>query len=372
MRSLSVIVLVWVIIFTSCKNKNEIIINGEVTEIGDAQKVYLYKADSLGQLVPVDSTFLNENQKFEIKSESEQTDFFQLLIGKRSFFIIAKNGDEIEFSANLSDAGGNYTIKGSEDAEKVTEYNKITSDYSKQTGLLAERFSAMITTMPNQKDSIIGVFNQESEKLNKPFIENSLQFIANNQESLAAFFAANIVSGMNATPYENKLIEYSKVALKNFPANKSVQSFAEQMKAAEKVAIGKTALEIEAFSPEGKLIKLSDYRGKYVLLDFWASWCAPCRKENPNIIKAYNQFKNKNFTVLGFSLDDDKDAWTKAIKSDGLVWGQFSELKQWDANAAKAYNVNQIPSSFILDPSGKIIAKNLQGKELVDFLAKTL
>jgi peroxiredoxin len=177
---------------------------------------------------------------------------------------------------------------------------------------------------------------------------------------------------MNAPTYENKLIDYSKVALKNFPENKSVQSFALQMAAAEKVATGQMAQEIEAFSPDGKLIKLSDYKGKYVLLDFWASWCAPCRQENPNIVNAYNQFKNKNFTVLGFSLDDDKDAWVKAIKSDGLAWGHFSELKQWDANTAKAYNINQIPSSFILDPNGKIIAKNLRGKELVDFLAKTL
>jgi peroxiredoxin len=358
--------------FAACKNKNEIIINGELTNIGDAKKVYLYKADSLGQLKPVDSTFLNENQRFEIKTSSAQTDFFQILIGKRSFFIIAKNGDEIDFSANLSDAGGNYTIKGSEEAEKITKYNKITSDYSKQTGALAERYSAMISTLPNQKDSIIMVFNQESEQLNKPFLEKSYQFITNNQETLSAFFAANIVSSMNAPDYENKLIDYSKVALKNFPQNKSVQAFAEQMLAAEKVAIGQTAPQIEALSPEGKLIKLSDYKGKYVLLDFWASWCAPCRQENPNIVNAYNQFKSKNFTVLGFSLDDDKEAWVKAIKSDNLAWGHFSELKQWDANTAKLYNVTQIPSSFVLDQEGKIIAKNLRGKELVVFLSKTL
>jgi len=372
MKSLGAILMIWLVVFTACKNKNEIKISGTLTEIGDAKKVYLYKADSLGQLKPIDSTFLNENQKFEIKTESAQTDFFQLLIGKRSFFIIAKNGDEIEFTANLSDAGGNYTIKGSEEAEKITQYNKITSDYSIKTGLLAERYSTMITSNPNQKDSIISAFNQESEKLNNPFLEKSFQFISSNQETLSAFFAANIVSGMNAPAYENKLIDYSKVALKKFPENKSVQSFAEQMKAAEKVATGQMAQEIEALSPEGKLIKLSDYKGKYVLLDFWASWCAPCRQENPNIVKAYNQFKSKNFTVLGFSLDDDKDAWVKAIKADGLVWGHFSELKQWDANTAKAYNINQIPTSFILDPSGKIIAKNLRGKELVDFLAKTL
>ena len=122
----------------------------------------------------------------------------------------------------------------------------------------------------------------------------------------------------------------------------------------------------------GKQFKLSDFKGKYVLLDFWASWCAPCREENPNIVKQYEKFKSKNFMILGVSLDDDRAAWIKAIKDDQLNWPHLSELKRWDGKVTLQYKVEGIPASFILDPEGKIIAKNLRGVELEQFLGKTL
>lgn len=109
-------------------------------------------------------------------------------------------------------------------------------------------------------------------------------------------------------------------------------------------------------------------RGKYVLLDFWASWCAPCREENPNIVKQFNAFKDKGFTVLSVSLDDNKSDWLKAIKDDNLNWTHVSELKRWDGKVAMQYKIEGIPASFMLDPAGKIIAKNLRGDELSTFL----
>ena len=109
-----------------------------------------------------------------------------------------------------------------------------------------------------------------------------------------------------------------------------------------------------------------------MLVDFWASWCAPCRRENPNIVKEYQKFKDKNFTVFGFSLDNNPADWQKAIKYDGLVWDQVSELKQWESPTARLYNVDAIPASFLIDPSGKIVAKNLKGEELNAFLSKNL
>ncbi len=138
-------------------------------------------------------------------------------------------------------------------------------------------------------------------------------------------------------------------------------------------SIGSIAPDFTQNDVDDKPIKLSDFRGKYVLLDFWASWCRPCRQENPNVVKAYNTFKDKNFTVLGVSLDQGKkEDWLKAIKKDGLTWMQVSDLKGWENEVAGIYGIRSIPQNYLIDPTGKIIGKNLRGEELEKKLAETL
>lgn len=132
----------------------------------------------------------------------------------------------------------------------------------------------------------------------------------------------------------------------------------------ENVQIGKTAPEFSLPDTAGVTVSLSDFRGKYVLLDFWASWCPPCRRENPNVVKAFQDYKDKNFTILGISLDNNKDKWLKAIADDKLTWTHVSDLKYWDSEIPALYGVRGIPANVLLDPNGVIIAKNITGEDL--------
>lgn len=372
-KTVNIVLFLAMTIMMSCKNKTEFVIKGEIKDISfPDNKVYLLYTDNFGQIVTLDSTFLNEDRKFILKGKSEYPEFYQLYVGDRSYMLIAENGDEIDFKASLADHSGAYELKGSKEADKITDFNKIVASFSQKNGQLAEKYSEQVVNNPDKRDSLIAEYYEKSKELANPFLGEAYQFIEKNKKSLTAFFAASVIMGTDPVAYEKELIAYSKEAAQNFPDNKMIVAFASQMSLLEKLSVGQIAPDFTALTPEGKSISLSDFKGKYVLLDFWASWCGPCRQDNPHLVKMYHQFKDKNFTVLGFSLDNDTQKWQKAIQQDKLDWTHISELKQWDAETAKLYNINSIPASFILDPDGKILAKNLRGKELEDFLSKTL
>lgn len=199
-------------------------------------------------------------------------------------------------------------------------------------------------------------------------------FIAKRPDSYISLIALNELVNPNsgveisglASLYNNLSEPLKKTDLGTFLGNRILSE--------SRTAIGAVAPDFTQNDPQGKPVKLSNFRGKYVLVDFWASWCIPCRQENPNVVKAYAQFKNKNFEVLGVSLDNPgaRTAWLNAVEKDNLTWTQVSDLQGWKNQVALLYGVESIPQNYLIDPKGVIVAKNLRGEELIRTLTNIL
>jgi peroxiredoxin len=217
--------------------------------------------------------------------------------------------------------------------------------------------------------------NHINDELKKLQIEQSAAikiFILSNPNSYLSLLALYSVGGPTPDPAElDSLFNGLSPELKNTEA---AHVFVNSLNELKHTAVGVTAPDFTQNDENGQPVTLSSFRGKYVLLDFWASWCGPCREENPNVVKAYDRFKNKNFTILSVSLDkaDGKNSWLAAIKNDGLTWTQVSDLKFWSNGAALLYYVTSIPSNFLIDPNGKIIARDLRGQDLENKLEEVL
>lgn len=267
-------------------------------------------------------------------------------------------------TVTAKDSVSNAVVKGSatnDDDKKLRAWQR---PYKKVADSITAVY--MAKTPAQQKDSLFLAslrprmrWSQENyDSVNRAFIAA----YPDSYISLLTFKQVELAYNFNP---DTAAVKFAKLParLRESAAGKKIAAAIETGK---KTNTGVVAMDFTEMDTTGAPVKLSDYRGKYVLVDFWASWCKPCRAENPNLLKAYNKFRSKNFTILGVSLDDKdaRKAWLHAVKQDGLPWTQVSELNGFKAKSAVLYGVSAIPTNFLIDPSGKIIARNLRGEEL--------
>lgn len=367
MKKLAYLLLL-AVAFAACKDKTKFTINGKIENAGNEKQVYLFGMAN-NNMTALDSTTLSEKGEFKFSKIAPVADFYRINLAQNEYIIIAQNGDEINFKADLNDKNLGYTISGAADAEKLTEFNALKQKYSANVEAIKADFEQKVVANPNQREALIQQITPQYMKAVEDLNAALVKFANENSSSLVSFYAISLV---NPTGNEAALVNYAAKVSDELKKNTVVKNFVDKVQKLKAVQVGEQAPHFAIQSIDNKTIKLSDYKGKYVLLDFWASWCAPCREENPNVVKAFNKYKDKNFTILGISLDKDKTAWAQAIKQDGLTWAHASELNDFEGATVKLYQVESIPSSFLIDPNGKIISRNLRGDELDQFLSKTL
>lgn len=353
-------------------------ISGDVSKVKDPiAKVYLnYYADgksTMDSAEVIDGKFSFTGTLTDPVMGSLRAKY-QEVPGAKSIKAISYNRDikqvfleNSKIKVSSVDSFANATIKGSKSHAAYVLWTDLTKEETAQSAALNKEYSEYYKKKDQAgMDRIDAAFDKLTEQKN---IKNK-QYLKDNASSPIAMFVLKQYAGydINADDVEPLFLALPE-ALRASPAGKDMS---EKIETAKKTGIGKMAMEFTQNDTLGNPVSLSSFRGKYVLIDFWASWCGPCRQENPNVVKAFNAYNSKGFTVLGVSLDQPtaKDKWMKAIHDDKLTWTQVSDLKYWKNDVAVQYGIQAIPQNFLIDPQGKIVGKNLRGEALNKKLAE--
>lgn len=297
------------------------------------------------------------NGDFGFEVAIEQAGFYDLDLGGRKTVKLALYAQDVEISYDFGDEGS-LKIEGSTDSQNLQMVEALVTEYQNQVNELnTAYFEAM---SKRDQEAILGI-QTKAQDLEIKQSEKVKTALGEMKGSFAALAGISMLNPKVDFQFIDELVSGLN---EQYPNNKMIQSMMAQLDDMRALSIGQLAPDINLPNPQGDFVKLSDLRGKYVLIDFWAAWCKPCREENPNVVRLYNQYKEKGFEVFGVSLDRTKEAWLKAIADDNLTWVHVSDLKYFNSEAAALYQINAIPATYMLDPDGKIIAKDLRAASL--------
>lgn len=358
-----------------CKDKNQearYSISGTITNAAN-QPLLLQEIPYGGKpIITLDSITLDASGKYNFDFIAKQEGIYRLSNGGDLDISFINDEEQIQINADATKFA-NYTVKGSPNSEALIQYMKAYR--AKDSSLFATLYALDNLQQSQGKDSSI-LFQQQQKEIKIKALNDHVEQTINSSSSPALIYYA---LGMALRSMEiNKVLAMAKAVAEKTKAEPLIEFVTilsgqvQTASPASAITVGSMAPEIALQDPSGKIITLSSLKGKYVLVDFWASWCGPCRRENPNVVAAYAQFKNKNFTILGVSLDDDQADWLAAIQQDQLNWIQVSDLKKWESTVVSTYQIQGIPFNVLLDPTGKIIATDLRGSALQNTLKQLL
>jgi peroxiredoxin len=363
-----------------CGNKedeNTFSIKGEIKNMPD-QKVYLQEIYFGNRNPEVLDTAEVKNGKFELSAISPQEGMFRVVFEKNEILFLAINDKkQMVVSTDVSKLSPQTLFINTPANASLYNFMAETNKRGEVLDLLAAQLKAA-ESLSDTTTSASDPGKEYSEK--EEAFRNYVYAYADTCNSpTLALFALGYVS----KPPSERLLKSVTALVKRFPAHKDASTVLKMVTAyreeitqpaapAKIPQPGDTGPDITMPDTDGQTFSLSSLRGKYVLVDFWASWCGPCRKENPNVVNAYNKYRDKNFTVLGVSLDKSKEAWLEAIEQDGLIWKNISDLKHWQSAAQRLYQFQSIPYNVLIDPDGKIIATELRGQDLDKTLESVL
>ncbi len=359
----------------ACNTESEqsgYVIDGQLAAPGANGQVKLEEVVD-NQFIARDSAQIEENGTFRLTGQVSEDGFYRLnMPGTEGVMLVLDNSTMRVEPGKDTDV---YEVKGSKATDYFKRVEKIREELQSKASTLENEFALAVNAGDDAKQAAL---REQYEGLAAQSRVQARKLINEAGTSVVSLYAVNLLNieedfafmDSLATRFEKERGN-SKHAQEYIAAINNYKSTLEEMQK-QGIGVGAVAPDFKLPTPDGKTVSLSSLRGKYVLIDFWASWCGPCRQENPNVVKMYNRFKGSDFEILGVSLDQDKGKWEKAIEKDGLTWLHVSDLKGWESAAASLYNITGIPATYLLDKEGKVIAKNLRGKKLEAKIAEVV